>query len=36
MIEIRYTAWDGSQKLKLDADKVFEQACDLISRVLAA
>jgi uncharacterized protein with von Willebrand factor type A (vWA) domain len=31
MIEIRYTAWDGSQKLKLDADKVFEKLAELLS-----
>src|SRR5271169_3027847 len=31
MIEIRYTAWDGSQKLKLDADKVFEKLAEYLS-----
>src|SRR6202158_234368 len=31
MIEIRYTAWDGSQKLKLDADKVFEKLAEFLS-----
>ena len=31
MIEIRYTAWDGSQKLRLDADKVFEKLAEFLS-----
>jgi uncharacterized protein with von Willebrand factor type A (vWA) domain len=31
MIEIRYTAWDGSQQLKLDADKVFEKLAEFLS-----
>ena len=31
MIEIRYTAWDGSQKLRLDADKVFEKLAEYLS-----
>src|SRR5271156_2946483 len=31
MIAIRYTAWDGTQKLKLDADKVFEKLAEYLS-----
>src|ERR1700757_264457 len=31
MIAIRYTAWDGSQKLRLDADKVFEKLAEFLS-----
>lgn len=31
MVNIRYTQWDGSQKLKLDADKVFEKLAELLS-----
>ena len=27
----RYTQWDGSQKLKLDADKVFEKLAEYLS-----
>src|ERR1700679_1710636 len=27
----RYTQWDGSQKLKLDADKVFEKLAQMLS-----
>jgi uncharacterized protein with von Willebrand factor type A (vWA) domain len=31
MVSIRYTQWDGSQKLKLDADKVFEKLAEFLS-----
>src|SRR5271167_3851839 len=31
MVNIRYTYWDGSQKLKVDADKVFEKLADFLS-----
>lgn len=31
MIQIRYTAWDGSQSLKLDADKAFEKLAEYLS-----
>ncbi len=31
MVTIRYTDWDGSQKLKLDADKVFEKLAEYLS-----
>jgi uncharacterized protein with von Willebrand factor type A (vWA) domain len=31
MVNIRYTQWDGSQKLKLDADKVFEKLAEYLS-----
>ena len=31
MIDIRYTAWDGTQKLQLDADKVFEKLAEYLS-----
>jgi uncharacterized protein with von Willebrand factor type A (vWA) domain len=31
MVNIRYTEWDGSQKLKLDADKVFEKLAEYLS-----
>ena len=31
MVNIRYTQWDGSQKLKLDADKVFEKLAEMLS-----
>lgn len=31
MITIRYTQWDGSQKLRLDADKVFEKLAEYLS-----
>jgi uncharacterized protein with von Willebrand factor type A (vWA) domain len=31
MVNIRYTQWDGSQKLKLDADKVFEKLAEFLS-----
>ena len=31
MVNIRYTYWDGSQKLKLDADKVFEKLAEFLS-----
>ena len=31
MVHIRYTAWDGSQKLRLDADKVFEKLAEYLS-----
>jgi hypothetical protein len=31
MVHIRYTYWDGSQKLKLDADKVFEKLAEFLS-----
>src|SRR5215510_13629054 len=27
----RYTQWDGTQKLKLDADKVFEKLAEYLS-----
>src|SRR5579863_4123814 len=31
MVTTRYTQWDGSQKLKLDADKVFEKLAQMLS-----
>jgi hypothetical protein len=31
MVNIRYTQWDGSQKLQLDADKVFEKLAEFLS-----
>src|SRR5581483_186202 len=31
MVTIRYTEWDGTQKLKLDADKVFEKLAEYLS-----
>ena len=31
MVTIRYTQWDGTQKLKLDADKVFEKLAEYLS-----
>jgi uncharacterized protein with von Willebrand factor type A (vWA) domain len=31
MVTIRYTQWDGSQKLRLDADKVFEKLAEYLS-----
>src|ERR1700738_1052420 len=31
MVNIRYTQWDGSQKLKLEADKVFEKLGEFLS-----
>src|SRR5581483_10352335 len=31
MITTRYTQWDGTQKLKLDADKVFEKLAEYMS-----
>jgi uncharacterized protein with von Willebrand factor type A (vWA) domain len=31
MVNIRYTQWDGSQKLKLDADKVFAKLAEFLS-----
>ena len=31
MVNIRYTQWDGSQQLKLDADKVFEKLAEFLS-----
>src|SRR5487761_16255 len=31
MVTIRYTDWDGSQKLQLDADKVFEKLAEQLS-----
>jgi len=31
MVNTRYTQWDGSQKLKLDADKVFEKLAEYLS-----
>src|SRR6516225_5582911 len=31
MVTIRYTAWDGTQALKLDADKVFEKLAQYLS-----
>ncbi|HEY6417357.1 MAG TPA: hypothetical protein VIX59_00005, partial [Candidatus Binataceae bacterium] len=31
MVSIRYTLWDGTQKLKLDADKVFEKLAEYLS-----
>jgi hypothetical protein len=27
----RYTQWDGTQRLKLDADKVFEKLAEYLS-----
>jgi uncharacterized protein with von Willebrand factor type A (vWA) domain len=31
MVKTRYTQWDGSQKLRLDADKVFEKLAEYLS-----
>ncbi len=31
MVTTRYTQWDGTQKLKLDADKVFEKLAEYLS-----
>ncbi len=31
MTTIRYTQWDGTQELKLDADKVFEKLAEFLS-----
>src|SRR5215469_7529336 len=31
MVTARYTQWDGSQKLRLDADKVFEKLAEYLS-----
>src|SRR5262249_42788580 len=31
MVTTRYTQWDGTQKLKLDADKVFEKLAEYMS-----
>ncbi|MBV8454359.1 MAG: hypothetical protein JOZ29_19105, partial [Deltaproteobacteria bacterium] len=31
MVTTRYTQWDGSQKLRLDADKVFEKLSEYLS-----
>src|SRR6266478_517507 len=31
MVTTRYTLWDGSQKLRLDADKVFEKLAEMLS-----
>jgi len=31
MLTLRYTQWDGSQKVRLDADKVFEKLSELLS-----
>jgi len=31
MVTTRYTQWDGSQKLRLDADKVFEKLAEYLS-----
>ena len=31
MVTTRYTQWDGSQKLKLDADQVFEKLAEMLS-----
>ncbi len=31
MVTIRYTQWDGTQKLRLDADKVFEKLAEYMS-----
>ncbi len=31
MVTIRYTQWDGSQKLRLDSDKVFEKLAEYLS-----
>ena len=31
MVITRYTQWDGTQKLKLDADKVFEKLAEYLS-----
>ena len=32
MLRIRYTAWDGSQSIRLDPDRVFEALSDVLSR----
>src|SRR5712692_8180391 len=31
MVTARYTQWDGTQKLRLDADKVFEKLAEYLS-----
>lgn len=32
MIKIRYTDWDGSQRVRLSADKIFEELADQLSK----
>jgi uncharacterized protein with von Willebrand factor type A (vWA) domain len=32
MVTLRYSAWDGSQRVQLSADQVFEQLADHLSR----
>src|SRR5690349_6935303 len=31
MVSVRYTQWDGTQTLSLDADKVFEKLAEYLS-----
>jgi uncharacterized protein with von Willebrand factor type A (vWA) domain len=31
MFKVRYTAWDGTQRVKLDADRMFEKLADALS-----
>ena len=31
MIRVRYTAWDGTQQVRLSADKVFERLSEYLS-----
>ena len=31
MIRLRYTSWDGSQRIRLDPEQVFEQFADALS-----
>ena len=31
MLKVRYTAWDGTQRVRLDADRVFEKLAEALS-----
>ena len=31
MVHLRYTAWDGSQRVRLDPDRVFERLAEYLS-----
>ena len=31
MLKIRYTQWDGSQRVRLNADQVFEKLSEYLS-----
>ena len=32
MLKLRYTAWDGSQSVRLDPDRIFEKLADVLSQ----